>query len=271
MPARRPVRPFSCPNVDRSHFERIGCDLSSKPLAALLTLNRSAGGSGLLTPRGHASVDHGLGDPFVRAQGLRHDIAYAGVGGRSRRHQSRDVFGGMSTRGQHERVDHHHLRSAFHTTGESSVDIGCGELHVGDFDDAPLAKARFYHLGHAQKQFVGLRATAAVIDQQERGELTHVDVSQDPGRRGWRSIPVICDREHHGSRSGSTPRARSDTCRERLSKRTDVASTEQVHVHENGVELIEGHPIRGARRERPRFLVGAEDHWGEAAKEPHHR
>ena len=53
-------------------------------------------------------------------------------------------------------------------------------------------------------------------------------------------------------------------------KLVDVAPAEEVHVHQEGIELVERDALVRSWRERPRFAVGVEDPRTESAEEAHH-
>ena len=189
---------------------------------------------------GSAALDDGIDDSMMGTERPCQYEPYALVRFCCLRHQAWKVFPYVAPRRQHEGVCDDDRGALLDATRKALGDRRFGNLHVCGFDDGTFADASL-HLAHdIVQQRVGFFAAAAVVDQEKRLHRTDLGlhrkhVNLDVGGQG----PL---------------------------DRAQVRTTEEIDMHEKWIELIEGHPTFGPRRERHRFVVGREYALVEAAE-----
>lgn len=142
--------------------------------------------------------------------------------------QSRQVFAHMTARGKHERMHDDSGRSLFHAAGKPLGDRRLGDLHVCGLHDASGAEALPDECGNFIEQCIGLGTPTTVVDQENR-------VVAHPDYLGLGSAGVKKRRVLDAGGKGALHRGY-------------VRTTEQVHVRQQWVELVERDTLSRARR-----------------------
>ena len=123
---------------------------------------------GALVERPGTAIHDGLRNARMCTQGVGNDVLRAWVRRRGRGDQMREIFGNVSAGSQHEGMRDHDRRALFDASREAALDRRFGKLHVGDLDDAIGIHSGPHHLRNLLNQLVGLGASAAMVDQQDR-------------------------------------------------------------------------------------------------------
>lgn len=150
-------------------------------------------------------------------------VQFGGLG-----NQSRQVFAHVSARGKHERMHDDSGRSLFDAAGKALGDCRLGDLHVCGLHDASGAEALPHECGNLIEQRIGLGAPTTVVDQENRA-VAHPDYL-GLGSAGVKKRRVL------------------DTGGKGALHRAYVRTTEQVHVHQQWVELVKRDTLVRARR-----------------------
>lgn len=86
-------------------------------------------------------------------------------------HETRQVFGHMAARREHERMDDHLGRSLGDATRKALGDRGLCKLHVSRLHDARRTESLLDQGSDLSEQCVGRGASAPVVDQEHRSAL----------------------------------------------------------------------------------------------------